>query len=449
MHSSNFIKIISRNFDIKVIIREIKHAVSIRLYRNAVFMIFNMAMMALFGFVFWIIVTRLYSEDEVGFSSAILSSMGLVSALSMLGLPSALTRFMPRVKKPIELINTCITVCGPVSLVVAAIFLVGLDIWSPILGFVSGNFIFTAAFMVFALVTVLSFLVESTFVAKRRAEYTLYKSLIFSVIKMLLPLIFVLFFHAFGIFASWGVALSISLVISIFVLLPKVQNDYKLKPTINPKLFSRLWKYSSSNYLANLLRNTPSYILPIMVINILGPDDNAYFYIAWMFAGFLFTIPTAVSGSLLVEGSHFEERQVEFVKRSFIFTFLLLTPAIILVIFYGKWIMLVFGENYSSYSFRLLQILAISSVPLTFNRIYGAILRINYRLKELIIIAGFTAFTWLTASYYNIPVIGIDAIGYSWLGTQILLAGYTSIRMIYWIRRKHEYISSDTFNIEL
>ena len=405
--------------------------------------------MSLFGFIFWIIVTRLYSEDEVGFSSAIISAMGLVCALSTLGLPSALTRYMPRVKNPSELINTCFNICGPVSLVVAAIFLAGLDIWSPILGFVSGNFIFTSAFMVFTLVTVLHRLVETTFVAKRRAEYTIFGSLIFSVMKILLPVIFVLFFHAFGIFASWGVALSISLFISIFVLLPKVQNDYKLKPTINLNLFSGLWRYSSSNYLTNLLMSAPSYVLPIIVINLLGPSDNAYFYIAWMMAGFLFTIPSAVAMSLLVEGSHFEERQVEFVKRSFTFTFLLLIPIIILFVFGGKWIMLVFGENYSIYSFSLLQILAISCVPLAVNRIYGAILRINFRLNELIIITGFVAITSLTASYYFIPIIGTPAIGYSWLGTQLLLAGYSSIRISYWTKKKNEHINSDAVSIDL
>jgi O-antigen/teichoic acid export membrane protein len=412
-------------------------------------MIFNTALMSLFGFIFWIIVARFYSEAEVGFSSAIISAMGLVSALSTLGLASALTRFMPRVKKPNELINTCLTICGPVSLVVAAIFLAGLDIWSPILGFVSGNLIFASAFMVFTLVTVLSQLVETTFVAKRRAEYILIKNLIFSVIKTVSPVIFVLFFHAFGIFASWGVALSISLFISIFVLLPKVLNDYKLKPTININLFNRLWRYSSSNYLTSLLSSAPSFVLPIIVINLLGPANNAYFYIAWMIAMFPFTIPTAVAGSLLVESSHFEERQVEFVKRSFIFTFLLLIPTIILFVFAGKWIMLAFGENYSIYSLNLLQILAISSLPLTFNRIYGSILRINYKLKELMIISGFVAVTWLTASYYTIPTIGIVGIGYAWLGIQVLLAGYTSIRIIFWTKWKNKQISDIAVNVDL
>jgi len=449
LYNSTFIKIISRIFNRKAVIREIKHAVNTRLYRNAFFMILNMALMSLFGFLFWIIVARFYSEAEVGFSSAIISAMGLVAMLSMLGLTSALMRFMPRVKKPNELINTCFTICGPISLVFAAIFLAGLDIWSPILGFVSGNFIFAAAFMAFTLVTVIYRLVETTFVAKRRAEYIIVKNLIFSIIKIILPVIFILFFHAFGIFASWGVALAISLVISIFILLPKVQDGYKLTPTLNLNLFKKLWRYSSSNYLANLLSNAPSHVLPIIVINLLGPTDNAYFYIAWMMATFPFTIPTAVAGSLLVEGSHFEERQVEFMKRAFVFTFLLLIPTIILFIFAGKWLMLVFGENYSTYSLGLLQILAISSVPLTVNRIYGAILRINYRLKELMIIAGFVAITWLAASFYFIPTIGIISIGYSWLGTQVLLAGYTSIRISYWTKWKNEHINSSAVNIDL
>lgn len=449
MCRDNFIRIIARAFNIRNLVTETKQALNIRLYRNAIYLILNMALMSLFGFIFWIIVARFYGEDAVGFSAAIISAMALIAALGGLGLSNALMRFMPRARKAEDLINTCFTISVPVSLVFAAIFLAGLDIWSPILGFVSGNLIFAAAFVTFTLATVLYRLVEATFVAKRRAEYIVIKNIVFSVIKIILPVIFILFFHAFGIFASWGVALTISLFISIYILLPKVQRGYKPKPTLNLNMFKKLWRYSGSNYLANLLSYAPAHVFPIIVINLLGPTDNAYFYIAWTMATFAFTIPTAVAGSLVVEGSHYEERQAEFIKKSFVFTFILLIPTVILFIFAGKWLMLVIGENYSIYSLGLLQILAISSLPLTINRIYGAILRLNYRLKELMIIAGFVAITWLTISYYTIPISGIIGIGYAWLGTQVLLAGYTSIRIRYWTKWKNGQISSDAVSIDL
>lgn len=65
------------------------------------------------------------------------------------------------------------------------------------------------------------------------------------------------------------------------------------------------------------------------------------------------------------------------------------------------------------------------------------------------IIAGFVAVTWLTASYYTIPTTGIIGIGYAWLGIQVLLAGYTSIRIIFWTKWKNKQISDIAVNVDL
>lgn len=51
--------------------------------------------------------------------------------MSLLGLNSSLTRFLPHTKKPQELINSCLTLGGLISLVLAGIFIAGLELWSP------------------------------------------------------------------------------------------------------------------------------------------------------------------------------------------------------------------------------------------------------------------------------------------------------------------------------
>jgi len=48
----------------------------------------------------------------------------------------------------------------------------------------------------------------------------------------------------------------------------------------------------------------PNMILPIMVLNVLGAEQAAYYYIAYAIAALLFMIPNAISMSLFVEGSH-------------------------------------------------------------------------------------------------------------------------------------------------
>jgi O-antigen/teichoic acid export membrane protein len=172
------------------------------LYRNSLFLMVNTAVTTGIGFIFWMVVARYYTEYEVGLAAAIISAINLLSLISSLGMDVALIRFLARAKDPVNMINSCFTICGIVALVVTGIFLAGLDLWSPATEFVRENIRFLLAFILFTICWPISGLMASVFIAKRRAEFVLAKSTIFSLLKIPLPIILVLYFHAFGIVGS-------------------------------------------------------------------------------------------------------------------------------------------------------------------------------------------------------------------------------------------------------
>lgn len=402
----------------------IRRVLTTPLYANALYLMLSTAVMSLCGFFFWLMVARFYSEAVVGYSSAIISALNLLAALSLVGLNISLVRFLPRADNPREMINTCFTLGGLVSLLAAAIFLAGLGFWSPALSFVRENTIFCLAFLFFAVLWTLSPLIDSAFLAKRRAGFALSKNTIFSLLKLPLPVLLALYFHTFGVVVSWAIALAVALAVAVLLFLPRVQDGYRPLPALDLGLVKKQWRYSSGNYLVNLLSAAPPYLLPLMVVNLLGAEQNAYFYIAWMMAGLLFAIPGAASSSLFAEGSHFEDRLKENVVKSLKSTFLLLVPAAILLAAVGKWLLLIFGHGYSLNALPLLWVLCLSSLPLGVNHIYTGILRVSGRITELIIIWGFIAIGVLVVSYLLLPLTGIIGIGYAWLGAQLIVAIY-------------------------
>ena len=119
--------------------RQIKHRIKEPLYRNALFLIANTIVLAGLGLVFWMIVARFYSEEEIGLGAAIISAASILALLSRPGLGIALVRFLPKADKPAEMINTFFIMSGVVAAVLAAIFVVGLNLWSPKLGFIRDN----------------------------------------------------------------------------------------------------------------------------------------------------------------------------------------------------------------------------------------------------------------------------------------------------------------------
>ena len=80
------------------------------LYKNSVFLIASSTSAAGSGFFFWVIAARFYSAEEVGLASAIISAMGLVSLLSLLGFDISLVRFLPEREDKQEPINSCLTI---------------------------------------------------------------------------------------------------------------------------------------------------------------------------------------------------------------------------------------------------------------------------------------------------------------------------------------------------
>jgi O-antigen/teichoic acid export membrane protein len=394
------------------------------LYANALYIMLSNAVMYLCSFFFWLIVARFYSEAVVGYSSAIVSALYLLSVLSLVGLNISLVRFLPQANNPREMINTCFTLSSLVSLLAAGVFLAGLNFWSPALSFVRENAIFCLAFLFFAVLGTLFALVDFAFVAKRRAGFILSRSTIFAVLRLPLVVLLAYYLRTFGVVASWGIGWAVALAVTMLIFLPKVQDGYRPVPVLNLALVKNMRRYTGGNYLANLLGTAPGYVLPLIVVNVLGAEQSAYFYIAWTMASAISAIPIATSYSLLAEGSHFEDRLRENIVKSLKSTFLLLVPAAILLAAVGKWLLLVFGHGYSVNALWLLWVLCLASLPIGVNYIYTGILRVTGRITELMIIWGFIAVGVLVIGYLLLPLTGIIGIGYAWLGVQLIVAIY-------------------------
>jgi len=395
----------------------------IPLYSNAFYLVIASAVTSLLGFVFWIIVARSYSPEDVGLASAVIAAMALVVCFADLGLGMGLIRFLPHSgKNANSMINTVLTTSMLLALTGAFIFIAGLSFWSPALLFLRQNPIYLATFVIFTIAYNMLLITGNTFIAKRRAGFVVTQNLIFSLLRLPLPILLAAFFHSFGIFASWGVSLWVALLLSIFLFLPRVQPGYRPFFTINKKVVNEIMRFSFANYFANIFWGVPTLVLPIMVVNLLGAEPTAFFYIAWTIA----TVPGIVSGalstSLFSEGSHDEEGLGLNARRSLKISFLFLIPLVILILAIADKLLLLFGGPYATNATTLLRILAISALPLAINIIYLAIKRVEKKLRVLVGLTAFAAVVTLGLTYLLLPRMGINGAGIAWLTTQGIIA---------------------------
>lgn len=89
----------------------VKGLYRVSLYRNAVYLMINSAIVSFTGFFFWMAAARLYPAEAVGLASAAMAAIGLLAILSTLGLDFALIRFLPGSgEKARDMINSCFTI---------------------------------------------------------------------------------------------------------------------------------------------------------------------------------------------------------------------------------------------------------------------------------------------------------------------------------------------------
>lgn len=381
------------------------------LYRNSIYLMLSTAVMAFLGFFFWIINARFYSTEKVGIATTLISIVTLISSFSLLGFGTGLIRYLPTSKQKNEKINTGFTLVVLASIFISIIYLIGLKTFSPKLLFIRENIIFAILFILFVVFASLHTISENVFVAYRSSKYILIKNSVSSLIKLALP-VFLISLGAYGIFMSVGISVVIAFLLSLIFLILKF--NYLIRLTINKEVVKRMTKFSLGNFASSFIGGLPIMILPIIILNNLGAKFSAYFYMDMMIANLLYIVPSAVSQSLFAEGSYSETELIKHVKKAAKIISLIMIPAIIITIVFGKYVLLAFGKQYSTEGMLLLQLFAISGIFISINSIGSAILNIKHQIKLLILINFVGAATILLLSYAFIK-FNLYGIGLAWI----------------------------------
>ena len=408
------------------------------LYSNAFYLIADTVTVSLLGFAFWALVARLYTAAEVGVASATVAATILLARLSGLGFGYGLIRFLPGAgERASPLINSCFTIAGLTSLVAALIFIAGLNLWSPALLYIRYPG-FSIFFVLLTVAFTLFLLIDQAFIARRRTKFVLFKNATAGMVRILVVVALAAFLGAFGIFASWGLAIFAALAVALFWFLPRVQQGYTPFPIVSREAVSDMFRFSLGNYVAELLWFAPLMLFPLMVVNNLGAEINAYFYIAWAISQMLFAIPMAVSYSLFAEGSYDEHLLRSNTLKSVKLCLLLLVPVIAILLALSDKLLLVFGSSYSENGAALLRVLAISTIPVGINYIGLSVMRVKKNTKGVMLVSASIACLALGSGYILMTNVGLFGIGVAWIATQTLVA---IIVALFLLRRHHHLVS--------
>jgi O-antigen/teichoic acid export membrane protein len=159
-----------------------------------------------------------------------------------------------------------------------------------------------------------------------------------------------------------------------------------------------------------------------MVLNTLGTEMNAYFYIAWMGAAVFQIIPSSIFNALFAEGSNDEVSIRTYTTKSLKLTFLLLLPLTLLILTIAEKLLLLFGQAYADNAALLLRIAAVAVIPWGINYLYISIERVRKNIKGIVTVTAAATCLSLGSSYLLMLRMGLVGVGIGYAAGQTIVA---------------------------
>ncbi len=384
------------------------------LFKNSFFLLVTNVLTSAGGFLFWALAANLYSGEDIGLASALVSAASLVSSLALMGLNFGVMRFLSSEHHKQTLVNTCLTL----AFLSSSVFSLGFAVFSPPAGFFLPRDALTM-FFIFTCSLSLCYVCGAAFIASRRAHFSFVRNL--SMILAQLALLGCLAAPGYahvsdngyvGLLSCFSFAALFSLFVALY-LLSKTFTPYRLFPGIDLRHLRYVFRLSVGNYLVENFSMLPRYILPIVVLVALGPDESAYFSVALTVSNLLFLVPAAVSNSLFAEGTYSHDRKVfsSNISRSLRLIALILVPMIVVLFAAGKLMLAGFGELYIRNTYVPLCIISLASLPYAVIRLYATVKNIQLDLGPVVRVSLFSAAASIILSVILLEAAGMGITG--------------------------------------
>jgi O-antigen/teichoic acid export membrane protein len=368
------------------------------------------------GFVYWWLAARIFEQSEVGYASGAIAIMNLIATVGILGLGSLLVgELAVNPKKGGSFISATLWTTGAVCVVISMIFLVLVPVLSPELESFLDPLLMKIMFMLVVVMTTWSNLMDQAVIGLLIGKLQLWRNVLHSVLKLSVVLGIIggvlLMFQAEFIYGTWVIGLTISMFMVWWMLGKRDINSFAAPDWA---FMRRSVRTATGHHILNLLLKAPSLIMPIIILNILGPSSNASFGIAWQIAAFTFILPGSVTTVLYAVGaadtSILGQKTRVTVAASIAVGFVTIAAMFIT----AAWILGLFKEGYLE-AVPSLQLMAIGIFPITIREHYVAICRIYKNFTEASIIMAISDVIQIAAIIVGAHINGLTGLTAGWL----------------------------------
>jgi O-antigen/teichoic acid export membrane protein len=394
-----------------------------QMLRNSLYLILNMGVQAALGFGFWIIAARFFSTTSIGQASSLISASTLISFSGLLGLNTALVKFLPTSRQRNRLITAGLTIVATCSTVVAVFYVLLMPLLSKPISFVAHSLPLAIGFIVLTAAGGINLLTDSVFIAAGKSNYT---AVVDGIVGGVAKIALIVVFAGAGAYAVFGAAAGgfLASAVASILLIAKVLHwrpvfggvGHVLKPILS---------FSGMNYVGNILNLLPTLVVPLIVVSKVGTSEAAYYYVSFQLASLLYSAAYSVENAFLAEGSQSATVSRAILMRSARILIALCASSFVVVLLFGHLMLSAFGAKYGSNAESSLVPLTAAVLPIGAYYWCLTVLRLSNQLRAVVWCNVVYAAAIIGLAFILAPR-GLEAVAMAWpIGTTIgtLVAG--------------------------
>ncbi len=370
------------------------------------------------GFAYWWVAARLFAPEAVGVGSASISAMMLLGSFCILGLGTLLITELPRQPEQAgSLLSTALLVVGGVGLIVGMFFAfiaARLSVQFQTLG-TNGTDILTFGSGVS--LTAITLVLDQALIGLLRGSWQLWRNALFAVAKLTLLFSVSSWFAqrtSMSISLTWTSANGISLItLYLFFIFKSKSFGRRCLPRWS--LLRSLGGAAFQHHLLNLTLAFPALALPVLVTWLLSARMNAWFYVAWMLASFVFLIPNSLTTVLHAMNAAQQTMLAQKARNTIMLSCVISTLAISFLQLMAPILLAAFGGSYALQAATTLRILVLAAFALTIKNHYISICRIQDHIGRALVAIVPAGTVELGAALVGAHYYGLDGLSVGWV----------------------------------
>jgi O-antigen/teichoic acid export membrane protein len=400
---------------------------------NAASFVGATAVTSTLGFAYWWVAARWFPPQALGLGSAAISAMTLLGTVCIVGLGTLLVGELPRQPgKEGSLISAALIIVGGIGGFAGIMFAVVAPFISTDLQPLRASLQNIVLFAVGVSLTAITLVLDYALIGLLRGELRFWRNTLFAVAKLAALFVAGLWLsHIVGltIYATWAVGNALSLAaLAGFAVLKR--GGFRSVCWPEWRLLQKLGPAAIQHHMLNLTLQAPALILPVLVTVLLSATTNAWFYVSWMLASFVFVVPTALTTVLYATVSGQPAALAHRTRLTLSLASVASILAACILLLGNKQLLGLFGHVYAEQASSSLRILAFGSFPIIIKYHYGTLCRIQGRMARatLPVIGG--GLLELGVAALGARLAGLPGLSLGWVAAACIEALFMS-RTVY------------------